>query len=179
MTRWIIDPERSFAEFNVRYMMFARVQGKFTGISGAVELDPGSVAGSSVYVRINTASVSTGDQTRDSFLRGPVFFDTDKHPEITFKSTDVEDAGEHCIRITGDLTIRGVSRRQTFEGEYYDQEQNGEGKARMHFVARTGINREDYGITLTESIGPMDFLVDRNVQIVLDITLVPSLIQQG
>lgn len=111
MDRWIIDPENSRAEFDMRFLFFARMHGWFPRISGAAYLDPDDVPHSFVEAIIDATSATTGDKARDVQLHGPFFLDTPKYPLITFRSTAIELMGNNRARITGNLTIRDITNQ--------------------------------------------------------------------
>src|SRR6266567_7137749 len=105
---WAIDPVHSEVGFSVRHMMVSKVRGKFTKFSG--ELVTGSdVLDSSVTAEIDLASIETGAEQRDAHLRSPDFFDTDKHPLMTYRSTGIRAAGDGYV-VDGELTLKGVTK---------------------------------------------------------------------
>src|ERR1700722_13931372 len=109
LSTWNIDPAHSAAEFKVRHMMISYVKGKFSGLSGVLKLDETDYAHSTVEVSIPAASIRTVDETLDAHLKNEDFFDVEKHPALTFKSTNIEYTGGHDYAVSGDLTIRGVT----------------------------------------------------------------------
>jgi polyisoprenoid-binding protein YceI len=168
MAKWIIDPDHSVASFVVRHMMVANVRGQFNRISGTIHFDPADMANSSVEVAIDAAGIYTGIQKRDDHLRSPDFLDAASYPQITFKSTNVETTRGKGFRVTGDLSIRGISHPVTLDAEYNGPEKSPYGETSMGFAATTRINRGDYGMiwnVLLESGGVM---VGKEVQITLD-----------
>src|SRR5579864_5437117 len=109
-TTWNIDPVHSVAEFKVKHMMISNVKGHFTGVTGVLTLDETNVANSHAEASIDAASISTRDQQRDAHLKSPDFFDVERFPALTFKSTRVTGTGDGELAVTGDLTIHGVTR---------------------------------------------------------------------
>src|SRR5688572_19799820 len=109
-TTWNIDPTHSGIHFSVRHMVIAKVRGAFRTFSGEVRFDEQSPASSAVSVRIDAASIDTGVGQRDAHLKSVDFFDVEKFPALTFDSTKVEKASGNSLRVTGNLTIRGVTR---------------------------------------------------------------------
>ena len=105
-----IDTQHSAAQFKVRHMMIANVKGEFDKVSGSVEYDPANLAASKVEVTIDVASISTRETDRDNHLKSPDFLDVAQFPTITFKSTSVAAAGGGEYKVTGDLTIHGVTK---------------------------------------------------------------------
>ena len=110
LSTWKIDPSHSAAEFKVRHMMISFVKGKFSGLSGVLKLDENDYTHSVVEVSIPAASVSTVDEKLDAHLKEADFFDVQKFPALTFKSTSIRSLGDRDYEVTGDLTIRGVTK---------------------------------------------------------------------
>src|SRR6267378_6762680 len=114
---WAIDPAHSVAEFKVKHMMISNVKGQFSGISGTLKRHEGDVTKSKVEVTIDAASVNTRDAQRDAHLKSADFFDVEKFPTLSFKSTRVTRTGDGELAVTGDLTIHGVTRGVVFAVE--------------------------------------------------------------
>lgn len=142
---WQIDAGHSDISFRIRHFM-SRVRGTFNQWSGTITADSGQWAAGAVDVTLETASVDTRHERRDADLRSANFFDAANHPTITFKSTKVEASGGTIV-ITGDLTIKGVTRPVVLEGRFLGLEAAGAGRQRVGFEARGTINRVDYGVT--------------------------------
>ncbi len=176
MGKWIIDPDHSVAAFTVRHMMVADVHGQFNKLSGTIQFDPADIAHSLVEAEIDVSGIYTGIQKRDEHLRSPDFFDVERYPKIIFKSARVEPSGGHRFRISGGLTIHGVTRSVTFDAEYLGPVKGTEeGETVVGFAAATRINREDYDImwnaNLLEKGG---VVVGREVAITLSVEADPS-----
>ncbi len=155
---WSIDPAHSQTMFTVRHMVISSVRGQFDRTTGAVVLDEQDPARSSVEATIDVNSVNTRVPDRDKHLRSPDFFDAANHPTITFKSTRVEKAGEGKLEVSGDLTIRGVTRPVVLEVEGPTAPvKDPYGNARRGIVATTTINRQDYGLKWNTAVeaGPV------------------------
>ena len=118
MARWILDPDHSVAAFSVVHMMIAHVRGQFNKISGTVYFDPLNINASSVELVIDVASIYTGIQKRDDHLRSSDFFDVDKCPTMSFKSTRIESTNDNLVQVTGDLQIHGITRRITVPARF-------------------------------------------------------------
>jgi polyisoprenoid-binding protein YceI len=165
---WTIDPVHSSVNFSARHLGLSKVRGRFTEFEGTVEVgeDP---LGSLVTVAISTHSVSTGTDQRDDHLRSPDFLDVASHPTLDFVSRSIEKDGD-AYRMTGDLTIRGVTRPVTLDLEFLgvvpDPMSGGE---RMSFEARTRINREDFGLTWSAPLETGQILVGKKVDIELEV----------
>jgi polyisoprenoid-binding protein YceI len=169
MAKWIIDPDHSVAAFVIRHMMVANVRGQFNKLRGVVQFDPPDVASSSVEVAIDAAGIYTGIQKRDDHLRSADFFDAVKYPQIIFKSGKVEITGARRLRITGDLTMHGITKTVTLNVDYSEPEKSPYGgETTVGFAATTKINREDFGLMWNEPLESGGFLVGRDVQIFID-----------
>jgi len=114
---WDIDPAHTSIEFSVRHMMVSTVKGQFEKVKGALELDDKDVTKSTVEVTIDLGSVNTHEPKRDTHLKSPDFFDTAKFPAATFKSTRVQKAGKNKLKVTGDLSLHGVTKPVVLEVE--------------------------------------------------------------
>ena len=176
MAKWIIDPDHSVASFAVRHMMVSDVHGQFNKISGAIQFDPSDLTPSSVEAEIDVTGIYTGIQKRDEHLKSPDFFDAERYPTIAFKSTKVESAGGRSFRVSGELTMHGVTRPAILNAEHFGPVKGTEeGEAVIGFSASTTINREDFGImwnvALIEKGG---VVVGKEVQIALDIEADPA-----
>lgn len=169
MTQWNIDTTHSSANFSVRHMMVTTVRGSFSKVSGAVNFDPENVAVSSVEANIEAASISTGVADRDNHLRSADFFDAANFPHLTFKSTKVEPTSPTTAKVTGDLTIRDVTRPVTLDVEFLGTLVSNYGDTRAGFSATTKINREDFGLTWNQVLEAGGVLVGRDISIELEV----------
>lgn len=147
-TAWQLDPAHSSAQFSVRHMGISTVRGTFTKLSGTAQYEPADVKNDSVNVAIDAASVDSRVEMRDNDLRSDHFFDVQKYPTITFKSTNVESTGPDKLKITGDLTIRGITKRVTLDVEGPSKPvSDGNGHLHMGVSASTTVNRTEFGMT--------------------------------
>lgn len=145
---WNLDPSHTHASFTIRHMVITNVRGEFQKLSGSVKLDEKDVTRSSVEATIDTASIDTRVPDRDKHLRSPDFFDAAKYPTITFKSTKVEKAGEGKLKVTGDLTIHGVTKPVVLAVDGPTAAiKDPWGNTRRGIAASTTINRRDFGLT--------------------------------
>jgi len=158
-TEWKLDPAHSAAHFSVRHLMISNVRGEFTKIGGSVLLNPADPTKSSVEVTIDAGSLSTREPQRDEHLRSADFFDVAKYPTLTFRSKRIEKLGEEFFKVTGDLTIHGVTKEVTFDIEGPTPSvKDPWGNVRAGITGTTKINRKDFGLVwnaLTESGGVM------------------------
>lgn len=167
--RFVIDQAHSTVGFVVRHAGIGKTRGSFGEFEGAIEFDEvGKWAGSSVEVTIDAASVDTANEGRDNHLRSPDFFEVEKFPTWTFKSTDVY-GGTDEFNVAGELTIHGVTEPVvldvTFEGTVVDPA----GDERVAFEARTTISRKKFGLTWNAAMEAGGFLVGDRVNVVLEI----------
>ena len=169
MPVWNFEPGHTSATFAVRHMMVTIVRGHFKNLSGAVQFDPGDPAGGSVEVTIDAASFSTEEPERDAHLRSADFFDAANHPTIKFKSTGVEICGYNKFKVAGDLTIRGVTRPVTLDGEFLGPVDTPFNNTRMGFLATARIRREDFGVSWNSPMPGAGFVVASDVEIMIDV----------
>lgn len=171
-TTWAIDTSHSSVTFSVRHMMISNVRGEFSRFSGTATFDAAAPDRSSVEVEIDLASIDTHEEKRDAHLRSADFFDVEKHPKMTFRSTSVKKAGDG-LEVHGDLTIRGTTRPVVLAVEGPSSEHADPwGNARIGASATTKIKRSEFGITWNNALEAGGVLVGDEVKISLDVSLV-------
>ena len=143
---WTLDPVHSFAEFAVKYMMVSTVKGYFRELEGSIQIDEANPVASWVRASIDVASIDTTEPQRDAHLRSDDFFNAERFPKITFESKRVEQVHENEWRVSGDLTIRDITREIVLDTVYEGQTKDAFGKQRAAFSAETTINRKDFGL---------------------------------
>lgn len=154
-----IDPVHSELSFRVRHLI-GRVAGTFNEWEGTLRFDPADVAGGSVQVTVQTASINTLNADRDAHLRTPDFFAVDSFPTMTFRSSRVEVDGDR-LAVHGDLTLRGVTRPVVLEGRYLGRlAEDPWGQERVAFLASTTIDRQDYGVSFNQELADMTMIGD-------------------
>lgn len=141
-----VDGSHTRVGFSVRHLLISDVKGEFAKVSGKATIDDANLAKSSVEVAIEAGSIDTRDQKRDDHLRNADFLETAKHPTITFKSTKVEGGADGKVKITGDLTIKGVTKPVTLDGELTKEIKDPWGNQRRGFSATTKIDRRDFDV---------------------------------
>jgi polyisoprenoid-binding protein YceI len=166
---WGIDPSHSSAEFAVRHLGISTVRGDFEKVSGKVSYDSMDVGKSSIEATIDATTINTRIEARDKDLRSPHFFDVEKYPVITFKSKRIESAGAGKLRVTGDLTMHGVTKEVVMDVDGPTLPvKDSSGATRMGVAATAKINRRDFDINGgTVAVGD-------EVQVTLDIELIGS-----
>jgi polyisoprenoid-binding protein YceI len=169
--RWVVDPAHSHVDFVVRHMMISKVRGRFREFSGQVWIDD-IPEKSSAEATIKAASIDTGDEERDRHLRSAEFLDAEHHPDITFRSLTIRAADQDHWKVTGELTIRGVTRPVTLLVEYCGTAVDPWGSTRAAFLASGEINREDFAMTWNQALEAGGFLVGKGVKIEVDVEAV-------
>ena len=167
---WHIDVAHSGVGFTVTHLMMAKVRGQFTDIAGTVQTD-GTPEGSRIEVEIGAASVSTHDDARDAHLRSADFFDVQKFPKIRFLSTAIKSKGEDDFRVTGDLTIRDVTRPIEMDVTREGSGRDPWGSDRAGFSATLRIDRRDFGLTWNQALEAGGVLVSNDVRLTVDVEL--------
>lgn len=149
---WDLDVAHSVAEFSIRHMMIATVKGSFKVKSGTVAFDEADPSATRIEAVLDAASVNTGADQRDGHLRSPDFFDVEKHPELTFRSTRVTALGDDEYRVEGDLVIRGIAKPVTLDVEVEGYANDTWGNRRAGIVATTSFDRSAWGLTWNQAI---------------------------
>jgi polyisoprenoid-binding protein YceI len=172
-SNWQIDPAHSSAQFSVRHLAISTVRGAFSKVTGTVLLDESDVTKSSVNVSIDVATVDTREPDRDKDLLTDKFFDVAKYPTITFKSKKVEQVAPGRLKVTGDLTIHGVTKEVALdvEGPTAPVKDPG-GNQRAAASATTKINRQDYGVKWNATMDNGGVVVGDDVSITLDVEMI-------
>lgn len=170
---WDIDQAHSIATFSVRHMMVSNVRGAFGGIKGTVEFDEKNPAKSKVDISIDVSTIDTRDAKRDRHLKSAAFFDTAKHPKMTFKSKRITKNGKGW-KVVGDLTIRGVKKEVTLDAEVSKAMKSLSGKTVVGVHATIKINRQDFGVSWNKTLDAGGILVSNEVKITIDLELVKN-----
>lgn len=172
MSTYQIDPSHSTAGFSIKHMMIAKVHGGFEKMSGQLSYDAQNVAASSIEVAIEAGSINTREAQRDTHLKSADFFDVEKYPQITFKSKQVEAAGDN-LKVVGDLTIHGVTKQVTLDMEAPSEEvKDPWGNTKMGVSGTTKIKRKDFGLTWNAALEAGGVLVGDDVTINLEVQFV-------
>src|SRR6185437_4015970 len=169
ITTWQIDPVHSEVGFSVRHLMISTVKGRFTDVQGTLQYDETDPTRSNIEVRIAIASVDTRADQRDAHLRSADFFDAEHYPFMTFKSTRVERTGEGRGKVTGDLTIRGVTQSVTLDAKREGRGKDPWGGERLGFSATTVLNREAFGLTWNQALETGGVVVGEEVKVSIEV----------
>jgi polyisoprenoid-binding protein YceI len=172
-TAWKLDPNHSSAQFSVRHLGLSTVRGAFSSVNGSVTFDDKDVSKSTVDVTIDVNSVDTRQPDRDKDLKSDHFFDVANHPNITFKSTKVEQVSPGKLKVTGDLTIRGTTKSVVLDVDGPTAPvKDPWGNQRAAATATTKINRQDYGVKWNAKLDNGGVVVGDDVNIVIDVEMV-------
>ncbi|WP_110928479.1 YceI family protein [Bacillus massiliglaciei] len=173
-TKWTIDPTHSSIEFSVKHMMIAKVKGSFNDFTANVTADPADLTTADIEFTIQAASIDTRNEDRDNHLRSADFFDTENNPVITFKSTDIKKTDEDEYDVTGDVTILGVTRPETFSITFEGQGQDPWGNTKAGFSGKGKIKRSDFGLTWNSALETGGVLVGDQITISLEFEAAPE-----
>jgi polyisoprenoid-binding protein YceI len=177
--RWQIDSSHSGIHFTVRHLVIAKVRGQFSRWTGALEAPGRDFARGSLDVVIDASSIDTGVADRDAHLRSADFFDVERYPEITFKSTGVTQTGADRLRVDGALTIKGITREVALDVEVLGQAKDPWGNERAAFSATTSINRQEFGLTWNQVLETGGVMVGDRIDIAIDIEAVRQVATQA
>ncbi|MBI3890181.1 MAG: YceI family protein [Candidatus Wallbacteria bacterium] len=166
---WEIDAAHSTVAFSVRHMMISNVTGKFKDFSGTIDYDGKDASKATVEVNIFANSIDTGVEKRDGHLKSGDFFDAEKFPTMTFKSTKVEPTGEKTAKITGDFTLHGVTKPVTIEAEMLGAISDSKMGNRAGFSGHTTINRKEFGLAWNKVIEAGGVAVGEEVKVTLEL----------
>jgi polyisoprenoid-binding protein YceI len=153
---WNVDGAHTRAGFSVKHLVISDVKGDFDRLSGKAQVDEADLSKSSIEVTIEAASISTRDEKRDNHLKSPDFFDVAKFPTLTFKSTKIVSGKDGALTVTGDLTMRGVTKPVTLEGSITNAITDPQGNTRRGVSVTGKLNRKDFGV----SYGPAAIVGD-------------------
>ncbi len=171
---YTIDPSHSRLGFVARHAMVTKVRGSFNKFDATVDVDGDNLSASKVSVTIDVDSIDTRNEQRDGHLRSNDFLDIATYPEITFVSTDITPVGDDVIRVTGDLTIKGVSKPVTLDFTYEGSAVDPFGNQRVGFEGSVVINRKDWGITWNAALETGGVLVSDKVTLEFEISAIKA-----
>lgn len=169
---WEIDSSHSGIHFSIRHMVIAKVRGKFTRWSGTLRLQDGDLGTGQVEAIIDASSIDTGVADRDTHLKSPDFLDVAQFPEITFRSSKVDARDASELRVTGALTIHGVTREVVLEAEATGRAKDPWGNERIGFTAKTAIDRKDFGLSWNQVLEAGGLLVGDRLTIEIEVEAV-------
>ncbi len=170
---YVLDKAHTTIEFVARHLMISKVRGRFTEFDGSIRIaeDPEQ---SVLDISIDASSINTSEANRDAHLRSADFFDADKYPKLTFRSTKIEHVEDTEWKLTGDLTIRGVTKPVTLDVEFLGVTVSPWGTRPFGFEATTEIDREDWGLTYNQALETGGVVIGKKVRIEINAEVVPS-----
>ena len=171
---YMIDPSHSLIGFSARHAMVTKVRGSFQQFEGTGYFDPENPEDTRLDLTIQAASLNTGNEDRDGHLKSNDFLAMDQYPEVRFKSTSVEKMDEDVYRVTGDLTIRGVTNPVTVDFEYTGAAVDPYGNQRIGFEGATTINRKDWGVNWNAALEAGGVLVSEKVGLELAVSAIQT-----
>lgn len=170
LTSYKIDPVHSSVRFAVRHMMISNVRGSFRGVKGTVSFDPNNLAASGIQAEIDVSTISTADDARDAHLKSADFLDVQRYPTMTFASTQVEKLGDQDYRVTGNLTLHGVTKPVVLTVEdVADEAKDPWGNVRVAATAKGKLSRKEFGLNWNAALETGGVLVGDEVKVELDI----------
>jgi len=170
---YAIDPSHTSVEFVGRHLMITKVRGRFPEVSGTITIDE-EPERSHVDVEIDVASLDTGNADRNAHLRSADFFDAEQYPSISFRSTNVEATASSTWAVTGDLTVKDVTRPITLQVDFDGANASPMGDERVAFSAAAEVDREDWGLTWNVALESGGVLVGKKVRIELNVQAVAA-----
>jgi polyisoprenoid-binding protein YceI len=168
-TTWVIDPAHSEVQFKVKHMMITTVTGQLTSFESTVEADSDDFTNAKVHFSADMNSITTNNEQRDGHLKSADFFDLENNPKLTFESTGFEKAGGDKFKLTGDLTIRGISKPVTLDVEFGGINKDPWGNLKAGFTVTGKINRKDWGLNWNAALESGGVLVSDEVRINCDV----------
>ncbi|GKV56983.1 polyisoprenoid-binding protein [Sporosarcina sp. NCCP-2222] len=174
MKKWTVDISHSTVGFEVKHMMVSKVRGQFTSYTAdVVASDLEDLSTASIHFTFDVASIDTNSDDRDNHLKSADFFDVETYPSISFNSTNITKDGED-YKVTGDLTIKDVTKPITFDVEYGGKGTNPWGVEVFGFEAEAKINREEFGLTWNAALETGGVLVGKDIKIKVELEVNPT-----
>ena len=170
---WKIDSAHSSAQFQVTHMMISKVNGSYSEVAGQVVLDGEDVSSATVEATIPASTIYTGAARRDTHLKSPDFFDVEKYPTLTFKSTKVTKAGDGSLKVAGQLTMHGVTKAVVLDVQPPSPAIKGpKGESHIGLAAATTLQRKDFGISWNKTLDSGGVMISEDVKVTLNLELV-------
>jgi polyisoprenoid-binding protein YceI len=166
---WALDAVHSSVDFSVRHMMIANVKGTFNSFNATIEADPKDLTTANIEFSVETSSVDTRNKDRDGHLVSADFFDAENYPTMTFKATSFEKTDDGEYNVSGDFTLHGITKQETFTVTFEGQGKDPWGNEKVGFSAEGSINRSDYGLVWNAALETGGVLVGDKVKISLQI----------
>ncbi len=167
--KWVVDSTHSSIDFTVKHMMIAKVKGTFHTFAADIEADPTDLTSAEIRFEVELTSIDTRNADRDNHLRTADFFDVEQYPKMTFKSTSIERDGDDEYEVTGDLTLHGVTRSETFSVTFEGSGKDPWGNEKVGFSGKGSIKRSDYGLTYNAALETGGVLIGDEVTFSIEI----------
>lgn len=174
MAKYVVDPAHSSVGFQAKHMMISKVKGHFDNFNSELDINPDDLSGGSIQFEVDIASINSNNEDRDNHLRSADFFDAETHPKMKFVATDIKKVDDDEYKITGDLSIRGVTKPVTFDAEYNGKGTNPWGVEVVAFEADGKINRKEFGLNWNSALETGGVLVGDDIKIHIEIEANPA-----
>ncbi len=171
-TTWAIDPTHTEIGFKVKHMMFTNVSGRFDQFNGTVETEGDDFANANISFQADTASINTGNADRDAHLKSADFFDAEQFPNLAFKATEFNKVDDNNFKLSGDLTVHGVTKPVTLDAEYSGLMTDPWGNTKAGFAVNGKFSRKDFGLTWNAALETGGVLVSDEVRVNIEMQLV-------
>ncbi|MDM5311814.1 YceI family protein [Peribacillus frigoritolerans] len=168
-TKWIVDPTHSAIEFSVKHMMIAKVKGSFNKFEASILANPSDLTTAEIDFTVDVASIDTRNADRDNHLRSADFFDVEKNPTLTFKSTKIVKTDEDEYNVTGNVTLNGVTQEETFNITFEGQGKDPWGNEKAGFSGKGKVKRSDYGLTYNAALETGGVLIGDQITLTIEI----------
>ncbi|WHY13915.1 YceI family protein [Peribacillus frigoritolerans] len=168
-TNWIVDPTHSTIEFSVKHMMIAKVKGSFNKFEASILANPSDLTTAEIDFTVDVASIDTRNADRDNHLRSADFFDVEKNPTLTFKSTKIVKTDEDEYDVTGNVTLNGVTQEETFSITFEGQGKDPWGNEKAGFSGKGKVKRSDYGLTYNAALETGGVLIGDQITLTIEI----------
>lgn len=173
-TKWVVDPMHSEVQFKVKHLVISTVTGTFRNFEGGATTEHDDFNGAEVHFSLDVNSIDTNQEMRDTHLKSAEFFEADTYPHIAFKSTSFKKIDDDEYTVTGDLTMKGITKPVTLKAEYGGTAKDGYGNQKLGFEVTGKINRKEFGLTynaLTETGG---LALGEDIKLIANIQLAPA-----
>lgn len=168
-SQWTVDPTHSSIDFSVKHMMIAKVKGTFHTFEAQIDADPADLTSANISISVDLSSIDTRNSDRDAHLRSGDFFDADTHPKMTFQSTSVAKTSDGEYDVTGDLTIRGVTRPVTIAATFEGTGKDPWGNVKVGYSAVGSIKRSDFGLTYNAVLETGGVMISDEIKISIEL----------
>lgn len=168
-TKWVVDATHSSIDFSIKHMMIAKVKGTFQTFEADIEADPEDLSTADIEFKVDLSSIDTRNSERDAHLKSADFFDVEKYPTMTFKSTSIQKTSDNEYAVTGDLTLHGTTNQETFTVVYEGGGKDPWGNEKTGYSVEGVIKRTDYGLVWNAALETGGVLVGEDVKVSLDI----------